>query len=504
MGRVNLGVAFDSTPRILVDQTQVLGSTGSTYTVHGSIGSSAQPFRVVLAWTDVPGATSGSAYVNNLDLEVTVNGTLYRGNVFSGDHSISGGSADSRNNLESVFLPAGASGSFSVSVRATNIAGDGVPGNADSTDQDFALVVYNGNAGAPTPDFSLSASPASRSVSVGGTATFAVTDAALNGFAGSVTLTATPPISGVSYAFSTNPVAPNGSSTLTVTTTAAAPIGTQTITLTGVSGSLTHTTGVDLTIKSAGSSSNPVKTYSAAPNLPIPDSNATGVTSTISVSDGLTITSISVSPNITHTYQGDLQVTLTGPDGTSAILHNQTGGATDNVITTYAIATTPNQALTAFNGKNTAGAWKLKVADLATADTGTFNSWKITFNGEQTATPALPIPDNNATGVTSTLNFAQSGTVASVKVRVNITHTYQGDLVVTLIAPDNTSVILHNQTGAGTDNITTEYPDLTVSNQTLNALSGKTVTGAWKLKVQDLAAQDIGTLNSWTLSFTVP
>ncbi len=109
-----------------------------------------------------------------------------------------------------------------------------------------------------------------------------------------------------------------------------------------------------------------------------------------------------------------------------------------------------------FNGKNTAGAWKLLVQDLAAADTGTLNSWNITFNGEQSLTPNLAIPDNNPTGVTSTMNFAQTGSVASVRVKVGITHTFQGDLQVTLIAPDGTSVLLHNQTGAGTDNINTE------------------------------------------------
>jgi hypothetical protein len=85
--------------------------------------------------------------VNNLDLEVTVGGTLYRGNVFAGASSTTGGAADARNNLESVFLPAGASGPFTIVVRATNIAGDGVPGNGDTTDQDFALVACNASAG---------------------------------------------------------------------------------------------------------------------------------------------------------------------------------------------------------------------------------------------------------------------------------------------------------------------------------------------------------------------
>jgi hypothetical protein len=143
MGRVNLDMTFDSIPRFLVDQSQVFGTTGETYMKAGSIFSASAPFRVVLAWTDVAGPTSGNAYVNNLDLEVTVGATLYRGNVFTGASSVTGGSADIRNNVESVFLPAGTTGAYSITVRATNIAGDGVPGNGDLTDQDFALFVYN-------------------------------------------------------------------------------------------------------------------------------------------------------------------------------------------------------------------------------------------------------------------------------------------------------------------------------------------------------------------------
>jgi len=604
LGLVNLGRAFDGVARVSVDQTQVLGATGNTYTVAGTIAGSSQPFRVSLAWTDAPGPTTGNAFVNNLDLEVTVNGTLYRGNVFSGGGSITGGAADIRNNLESVFLPAGTSGSWSVTVRGTNIAGDGVPGNGDTTDQDFALLVYNGTTSAPAPDFSLSASPSSQTVTAGGSASFTVSNTALNGFASSISLSATPAISGVTYAFAPNPMAPDGSSTLTCTTTASATTGTQTLTITGTGGSLTRTTTVTLTINApatpdftlaaspasqtvtaggtasftvsnaalngfAGNvtlsatpaisgvtysfSPNPiapggsstfacattagaatgtttltvtgtsgslvhtktvsltidppggggtVKTYSASPGLAIPDNNATGVTSTIAVPVGLTLSSISVGCNVTHTYKGDLVVTLIGPDGTSAILHNRTGGGTDNVITTYAIATAPAQALSAFTGKSTTGSWSLKVQDLAAVDVGTLNSWTITFNGEQSLTPNLAIPDNSAAGVTSTMTFTQTGTVAAVKVRVGITHTYQGDLQISLIAPDGTTVLLHNQTGGTTDNLNTEYPDLTVPAQSLAALTGKSIAGAWKLKVADLAAVDVGTLNSWTLSLS--
>jgi hypothetical protein len=169
MGRMNLGRAFDGTARILQDQATVLGATGQTHQVTGSVQTTGQPFRVTLAWTDAPGPTTGAPYVNNLDLEVTVGGNTYRGNVFSGANSVTGGVADTRNNVESVFIPAGVSGSFTVTVRATNIAGDGVPGNADTTDQDFALVIYNGSAGAPTnPTIGVSPTSFSFTATAGG------------------------------------------------------------------------------------------------------------------------------------------------------------------------------------------------------------------------------------------------------------------------------------------------------------------------------------------------
>jgi hypothetical protein len=85
-----------------------------------------------------------------LDLEVTVGGQTFKGNVFSGANSATGGTADTRNNVESVFIPAGVTGNFVIKVKATNIAGDGVPGNADALDQDFALVAWNANE-APLP-----------------------------------------------------------------------------------------------------------------------------------------------------------------------------------------------------------------------------------------------------------------------------------------------------------------------------------------------------------------
>ncbi|MEK6407142.1 MAG: S8 family serine peptidase [Acidobacteriota bacterium] len=143
-GLLNLNRAFDTTPKILVNQTSMLTESGQEFVITGEVKDSTQPFRVTLGWTDAPGFSGAAPWVNNLDLEVTINGQVYRGNNFSGQDSKPGGDPDTKNNVEGVWLPIGAVGSFVVRVRAANIAGDGVPSNGDPTDQDFALVVYNG------------------------------------------------------------------------------------------------------------------------------------------------------------------------------------------------------------------------------------------------------------------------------------------------------------------------------------------------------------------------
>ena len=171
MGSVNLGNAFDGVARILHDQLSgdKFTESGQTRVISGTVVDPSKPLRVTLAWTDAPGSTTGNSYNNNLDLTVIVNGTTYKGNVFSGATSIAGGTADGKNNLESVFLPAGVSGTFVVTVTAGNINSDGVPNEAPTVDQDYALVIYNG---AETSAPVISTEPQSQAVALGSPATF--------------------------------------------------------------------------------------------------------------------------------------------------------------------------------------------------------------------------------------------------------------------------------------------------------------------------------------------
>ncbi len=145
-GEMNLGTAFDGTPRILRDElaADLFTASGQTRTFTGMVSDTNKPFRVTISWTDAPGSTTGNSYNNNLDLAVTVNGSTYKGNVFSGAFSTTGGTADVKDNSESVFLPAGASGTFIVTVTGTSINSIGVPNSGNQLEQDFALVVYNG------------------------------------------------------------------------------------------------------------------------------------------------------------------------------------------------------------------------------------------------------------------------------------------------------------------------------------------------------------------------
>ncbi|MGW5401307.1 M4 family metallopeptidase [Streptomyces sp. NPDC003952] len=79
---------------------------------------------------------------------------------------------------------------------------------------------------------------------------------------------------------------------------------------------------------------------------------------------------LKVDVNIVHTYVGDLKVDLVAPDGTVYNLRNRTGGSADNIVQQFTVNASSEVA---------AGTWKLRVADLASADTGKIDSWKLTF-----------------------------------------------------------------------------------------------------------------------------
>ncbi len=418
MGEVNINGYFDTfaTAHVFRDQRAVdtFTASGQQRVITGTVTDPSKPFRVTLAWTDVPGPTSGSAFVNNLDLEVTIGGNTYKGNVFAatGGYSATGGTADTRNNVESVFLPAGVTGSFIIKVKATNIAGDGVPGDANLLDQDFALVAYNITE-APLPVVSSGATavnaescvPANGAIDPGETVTVNF-DLSNIGTANTTNLVATLQATGGVTAPSApqnyGALAANGAAvTRPFTFTAGTTCG-QTITATlNLQDGASNLGAVTFTFSTGALGAPVTATYSTG-NIAtaIPDSGSVDIP--IVVSDNGVVTGVKVSVRLDHTYDGDVQISLVSPGGVTVPLVTNRGGSGDNFGTgtndcsgTYTVfddgaATAisagtspfagsfkPETPLSALAGGVSAGTWTVHFADTAAVDTGTVGCVKL-------------------------------------------------------------------------------------------------------------------------------
>jgi subtilisin-like proprotein convertase family protein len=166
--------------------------------------------------------------------------------------------------------------------------------------------------------------------------------------------------------------------------------------------------GLDVTtIAAAPTITNQTLTQSTA--VPIPDE--TTITSILVVpasASGSRVCSITVSTNVSHTFNSDLAIALTSPSGTIVTLSAYNGGSNDNVFAgtlwddnanpagqlpydandglviehayadgTAAATLVPEEALSAFIGETVAGAWTLTIADVSTTDVGMLNSWSL-------------------------------------------------------------------------------------------------------------------------------
>jgi hypothetical protein len=157
-------------------------------------------------------------------------------------------------------LPTGASGNFN----PASIAGSGnstlTVTTSTSTPAGTYTLTVTGTSGSlqhsdtvtlTVSDFSISATPSSQTVTAGNGTSYTANIGNINGFTGSVSLSASGLPSGASASFNPTSVTAPGSSTMNVTTSTATPTGTDTLTITGTSGSLTHSTTVSLTVNPA-------------------------------------------------------------------------------------------------------------------------------------------------------------------------------------------------------------------------------------------------------------
>lgn len=243
------------------------------------------------------------------------------------------------------------------------------------------------------------------------------------------------------------------------------------------------------------------ETFTSQSGTAIPDNDPTGIRDVIRVGRSGSVVAVKVDVEIPHTYIGDLVVRVIAPSGRLVTLHDRQGGNARDLRRTYDATSAPG--LQTLAGEPVNGDWTLWVQDLARVDLGRLQSWSLTLaisaarSIEVSESPGVTIPDNDATGIRRQLVVAEPGNLTSIEASVDITHTYIGDLIVTLVPPQGAHIELHRRAGGSTDNLRATWSSATFA--ALQALAGTPAQGTWALEVADVAAIDVGKLNRWGL-----
>jgi uncharacterized membrane protein len=225
-----------------------------------------------------------------------------------------------------------------------------------SVDASNLVNFWNNNA---TPDFTLAATPASQSVNQGSTATYTVTQTALGGYSGTVTLSVSGLPTGATATFTPASLTGSGTSSLAIITAASTPTGNYSLTITGTDGVLTHTASITLVV------TTPDFSLIATPPLQtIVAGDTANYTATVSALNGYTGTvSFSVSglpagaspvftpASITSSGSSALAITTTigtTPNGSYPLVIVATDGVLTHsanvtlVVTDFSISATPS------------------------------------------------------------------------------------------------------------------------------------------------------------------
>ena len=254
------------------------------------------------------------------------------------------------------------------------------------------------------------------------------------------------------------------------------------------------------------------------------------------------VTDVNITVDVDHTFTSDLVISLIGPDDTRVLLVGNEGGKQDDFILTkfddsafqpvtsasapFTGSFKPEESLDVYNQLDPNGPWILEIKDTAFEDGGMLKSWMLDIEAPDTHAHALFFENTNP----QIIDSGQSNTVVSaihvtghsnkilesIKVKIDIEHTYDKDLTITLISPDNQRIKLVNRRGGSENNfqstIFSDDADKSITKgkapfnnsfqpeESLVSLKGVRITGAWLLEVVDNAWDDGGVLNTWSIS----
>jgi subtilisin-like proprotein convertase family protein len=317
-----------------------------------------------------------------------------------------------------------------------------------------------------------------------------------------VTLTVTTDIPGIDIlVLSNNPVAPGGSTELSLSVESTVPSGTYTIDISGTDSTETAMSSIEVVVFASTPAApvlmTPPNAEEGTSNIPqfswdvIPD--ATEYTLEIATDIDFT--------NIIETVNG--------------ISTNTYSGTMLDILTTYY--------------------WRVHASNICgTGDLSevfSFTTAEILCSIDISTDVPVTIPSSGTPTVISTLEIANSGPITNISVEnVDIAHTWVGDLLITIESPSGTVITLLDQPGVPgsqfgcqEDNILVTFDDgaiLTSDDlentceaggplaiegtfqpvQSLSAFANEPATGTWTLSVTDNVNQDGGVINGWGLN----
>ncbi|WP_111684775.1 zinc-dependent metalloprotease [Winogradskyella tangerina] len=305
------------------------------------------------------------------------------------------------------------------------------------------------------------------------------------GFTGTTTFGATGLPAGTSIVFSPASASADGTNvTATISGIGSLALGNYPVTLEGTSGGTVKVANVEFNVFDANLST---------PSILLPFNGQTGVSTE------------------------DAQLAWTGEVNANAYeLDVATDAAFTNIVLSDVVTVT-DYTLSSL-GILTQYFWRVRgVNDCGNGNyaQGNFTTGNVSCAFYTSSDTPINIPDANASGVNSVINVPSSEEITDINVTVNITHTFNGDLRLTLIAPDGTPILLSNRNGGNGDNFvdtvfdqegsnlissgTAPFTGTFVPDGDLSTLYGGFSDGDWTLNVSDNAGLDTGTIDDWTL-----
>jgi subtilisin-like proprotein convertase family protein len=498
-GRLHLDNAlyFDGDARNLWLHDGTAGLQTDAVDNHQIVAESGEPLIVTLAWHDFPALVNANPHtVNLLRLEVeTPAGEVWTQKLSAGGgltdpnpfQAITTVDYDDRNNVHQIRFDAPVTGPYQIRVRGIAVA---------EGPQPYALAATGKLLGLTEPDFLLQVAQPSQAFCAGENVSFNVGVFSFEGFVDPVSLSSSALPGGATGAFQPNPVtpaAPAAISVLSISNTAGIAAGTHVVTLTGES----------------DGSNFPVVTKTRDISLQV-DAEAPVAGDLLLPADAAT--------------QQSLRPAFSWApfDGASAYrLEVATDAAFTDIVIDQEVEGTSFATPTSLNADSTYF-WRVSASNQCGSGTAS-EVFSFTTSDLICSEPALAIPDNTPAGVSDVLTVAEGGLIGDLRVSLDLTHTFIGDLQVTLTKGSTTIPLVNRPTSCSGNDIDVFVDDAATLTMQGNCLSGTDpapayidgesyrpatplagfdgadFSGDWTLRVADNANVDVGTLNRWCL-----